>query len=61
MANKIKNLLTEEQLKLIRDIANKNARRNTHSNMMKPHKHTVQSNKKKYSRKNKHKNNEESI
>ena len=47
MANKMKNLLTDEQLKLIRDIADKNARRNTHNDMMKPHKHTVQSNKKK--------------
>jgi hypothetical protein len=61
MANKMKNLLTDEQLKLIRDIASKNARRNTHSDMMKSHKHTVQSNKKKYNRKNKHKNHEKNI
>ena len=61
MANKIKNLLTKEQLKLIRDIANKNARRNSHNDMMKPHKHTVQSNKKKYNRKNKHRNHEKNI
>ena len=57
----MKNLLTEEQLKLIKDIANKNARRNNHNNMMKSHKNTVHVNKKKYNRKNKHKENEENI
>ena len=51
---KIKNLLSEEQLKKIREIAQKNARREGHMLMMQNLKHSVKKNKKKYNRKNKH-------
>ena len=50
---KIKNLLSLEQLKKIREIAEKNARREGHKAMMKNLKHSIKRNKKKYNRKNK--------
>ena len=55
---KIKNLLTKEQVDKIKEIAEKNARRAGHQAMMQFTRHSVNKNKKKYSRKNKHKNHE---
>ena len=50
---KIKNLLSNEQIKKIKEIAEKNARREGHKTMMQFTKHSVKRNKKKYNRKNK--------
>jgi len=50
---RIKNLLSEEQLKQIKEIAQKNARREVHKAMMSNLKTSVNKNKKKYNRKNK--------
>jgi len=50
---KIKNLLSPEQLKTIREIAEKNARREGHKEIMKFTRHSLTKNKKKYNRKSK--------